>query len=216
MSYKKLPIIVLISNNGSNLQAIINAIYNGLPIKIQAVISNRATAYGLKRAQQVNIPIHIISHKKFQSVTYFEKILIKTIDRYQPKLIVLAGFMHKLGKVFVNHYHDRIINIHPSLLPKYTGLNTHNRVLVAEELEHGVSVHYVTEDLDSGPLICQTRFQITTHDTMKTLKDHVHALEQIIYPKVLSWFSTGRLILQDNRVLLDGKLLPKSGKQYWF
>ena len=211
---KKLPIIVLISGNGSNLQAIINAIYKGLLVEIQAVISNKATAYGLKHAQQANIPIHIISHENFPSRTYFEKILIKTINRYQPKLIILAGFMRKLSKVFISHYNGRIINIHPALLPKYTGLNTHERVLAAKESEHGSSVHYVTEDLDGGPIICQTHFQITTHDTVTTLKENIHALERVIYPEVLSWFAAGRLLLQNDQVLLDGTLLPKLGKQY--
>lgn len=205
MNYKKFPIIVLISNNGSNLQAIINAIHEGLPVEIQAVISNRATAYGLKRAKRANIPIHIISNSKFPSYTYFEKILIKTIDHYQPKLIALAGFMRKLGQVFIDHYYGQIINIHPSLLPKYVGLNTHERVLAAKESEHGVSVHYVTKDLDNGPLIYQARFQITTNDTIKTLQYNIHALERVVYPTVLSWLATGRLILQNDKVLLDGK-----------
>ncbi|ABX78572.1 phosphoribosylglycinamide formyltransferase [Coxiella burnetii] len=214
MNREPLPIVVLISGNGTNLQAIIGAIQKGLAIEIRAVISNRADAYGLKRAQQADIPTHIIPHEEFPSRTDFESTLQKTIDHYDPKLIVLAGFMRKLGKAFVSHYSGRMINIHPSLLPKYTGLNTHERALAAGETEHGVSVHYVTEDLDAGPLICQARLSITPQDTPETLKTRIHALEHIIYPEVLSWFAAGRLNYHNNQVFLDGKPLAKSGHAF--
>ncbi|WP_267257128.1 phosphoribosylglycinamide formyltransferase [Coxiella endosymbiont of Ornithodoros maritimus] len=210
MNRELLPIVVLISGNGTNLQAIIEAIQKGLAIEIRATISNKADAYGLKRAQQAVIPTHIIPHEDFPSRIDFESKLQKTIDHYEPQLIVLAGFMRKLGKAFVNHYSGRMINIHPSLLPKYTGLNTHERALAAGETEHGVSVYYVTEELDLGPLICQARLSINPQDTPETLKTRVHALEHIIYPKVLSWFATGRLDYHNNQVFLDGKPLTKS------
>ena len=215
MNHEPLPIVVLISGNGTNLQAIIEAIQKGLAIEIRAVISNKADAYGLKRAQQADIPTHIIPHEDFLSRTDFESTLQKTINHYGPQLIVFAGFMRKLGKAFVSHYSGRMINIHPSLLPKYTGLNTHERALAAGETEHGVSVHYVTEGLDTGPLIYQARLSINPQDdNPETLKTRVHALEHIIYPEVLSWFAARRLNYHNNQVFLDGKPLAKSGHAF--
>lgn len=213
MNDPRFPIVVLISGNGSNLQAIINAIEEGLGIEIRAVISNRAEAYGLQRAKRANIPTHVIPHKDFSSQADFETALRKTIDRYQPKLIVLAGFMRKLSGDFVDHYQGQIINIHPSLLPKYPGLKTHERVLAEGDREHGVSIHYATENVDGGPLICQARLVVTPADTPETLSERIHAIEHSIYPHVLSWFAAGRLTLRDHQVFLDNKPLPKTGKQ---
>ena len=208
-----LPILVLISGNGSNLQAIIRAIRTGLAAEIRAVISNRKDAYGIEWAKQVGIPTNIIPHCDYPSRTEFETALQKMIDHYHPGLIVLAGFMHKLGEDLVAHYQGRMINIHPSLLPKYTGLNTHERVLATGDLEHGVSIHYVTKDLDRGPLICQASLFVTKKDTPKTLSQRIHILEHILYPQVLSWFTAGRLTLRNQQVWLDNELLPKTGKR---
>ena len=214
MNHKTLPIVVLISGNGTNLQSIIDAIQNRLSVEIRAVISNKVNAYGLKRAEQANIPTHLISHRSFPSRIAFEKILQETIYHYYPQLIVLAGFMHKLGSEFINYYRGRIINIHPSLLPKHPGLHTHERVLITKDREHGVSIHYVTEDLDAGPLICQARLFVTPRDTLETLKWRIRALEHVVYPEVLSWFADRRVILDNHHIFLDGKLLPKTGKQF--
>lgn len=208
-----LPILILISGNGSNLQAIIEAIRTGLAVEICAVISNRKDAYGIERAKRVGIPTNIISQGNYLSHTEFETALQKMIDHYHPRLIVFAGFMRKLSENFVVCYQGRMINIHPSLLPKYTGLNTHERVLVTGDREHGVSIHYVTKDIDRGPLICQASLLVTKRDTSKTLSQRIHALEHILYPKVLSWFSAGRLTLRNQQVWLDNELLPKTGKR---
>lgn len=209
-----LPIVVLISGNGTNLQSIIDTIRNGLSVEIRAVISNKANAYGLKRAKQANIPTHLISHRSFPSRIAFEKVLQETIYHYYPQLIVLAGFMRKLGPEFISHYRGRIINIHPSLLPKYPGLHTHERILITKDREHGVSIHYVTEDLDTGPLICQARLLVTPGDTPEILKERIHALEHVVYPEVLSWFADRRVVLDNHHIFLDGELLPKAGKQF--
>ena len=214
MRFRKLPIVVLISGNGSNLQAIINVIQQGLAVRIRAVISNRADAYGLERAKKHHILTEIISHDNFVKRSSYEQILRRVIDKYRPALIVLAGFMRKLSGDFVNHYKGRILNIHPSLLPKYPGLNTHAHVLAAGDHKHGVSVHYVTETIDGGPIICQAKLLVSFYDTSKSLYTRIQALEHVIYPQVLFWIVAKRLtLIGDNKVLLDQEILPKTGKQ---
>lgn len=208
-----LPILVLISGRGSNLKAIVKAIKTGLSAEIRAVISNRKDAYGIEWAKQVGIPTNIVSHNDYLSRTEFEIALQETIDHYRPSLIVLAGFMRQLSEDLVAYYQGRMINIHPSLLPKYTGLNTHERVLTKGDLEHGASIHYVTKDLDRGPLICQASLLVTKKDTPKTLRQRIHILEHTLCPQVLSWFAAGRLTLYNQQVWLDNKLLPKTGKR---
>ena len=208
MTSKKLPIVTLISGNGSNLQAIIDALEQGLAIEIRAVISNREDAYGLERAKKYHIPREVIPHHRFSEHSSFEQILRKTIDKYQPELIVLAGFMRKLSGDFVLHYERRMLNIHPALLPKYPGLDTHARALAAGDREHGVSVHYVTKTVDGGPIICQAKLLVLPDDTSESLRARVHALEHIVYPKVLSWIAARSLSLKGNRVLLDNEILP--------
>jgi phosphoribosylglycinamide formyltransferase-1 len=212
MNRSALTIIVLISGNGTNLQAIIDAINHGLPVKILAVISNQAQAFGLQRAQQANIPTVVISHQDYPSREAFDAAMIKVIDSYAPKLVVLAGFMRKLSAHFVQHYHHRLINIHPALLPKHKGMNTHRAVLTAGDSEHGVSVHYVTEEVDSGPIICQAKLQVGPEDTEASLTARVHELEHIVYPQVLAWMAAGRITLQDHTVHFDHKPLPKTGR----
>ncbi len=209
----QLPIVVLISGQGTNLQAIIDASQKGLPVTIRAVISNRADAYGLTRAQEAGIPTHIIAHDSFSSRSDFEQALQKQIDAYNPKAVLLAGFMRKLGSDFVKHYHGRMINIHPSLLPKYPGLNTHKRVLKEGDKEHGVSIHFVTEEVDGGPVICQARLRVAPDDTEETLKQRIHKLEHTAYPQVLQWLSSGSLTLSGKDVYLNDQKLPKAGKR---
>lgn len=208
-----LPTVVLISGKGSNLQAIIQAVKNeSLPLDIRAVISNRPQAAGLQIAQQAGIPAHTLDHDLFSSRTSFDLALRELIDSYTPDLIVLAGFMRILSSAFVTHYLGRMLNIHPSLLPAFPGLNTHRRALEASVKEHGVSVHFVTGDVDGGPVIIQARTIILQHDTVETLSARVLELEHIIYPQALHWFCEGRLHLVEDHAgklhaLLDGNVI---------
>lgn len=209
MSY---PIVVLISGSGSNLQALIDQSLQGqLDINICAVISNKTEAYGLERAKLAGIPTHTLDHKSFASRDEFDAELQTVIDQYQPKLVVLAGFMRILTETFAKHYEGRMLNIHPSLLPKYKGLNTHQRAIDANEKEHGVSVHFVSPELDAGAVIMQASTAIEEDDTADSLANKVHSLEHIIYPLAVKWFSEGRLTFQDGKAWLDGDALPKSG-----
>jgi len=206
----RLPIVVLISGSGSNLQAIIDAIENGsLHADIRAVISNRSDAHGLDRARQHGIPTAVINHKDYGDRTAFDLALQQCIDQYQPELVVLAGFMRILTTAFVDHYSGRMINIHPSLLPAYTGLNTHQRAIEAGDREHGVSVHFVTNELDGGPVISQARISIRSDDTADTLAQRVLQQEHHIYPQTLSWFCQGRIRQQHQQVIFDGLPLDK-------
>lgn len=208
----KKSIVVLISGSGSNFQAILDHCQQGsINGQIVAVISNRDDAFGLKRAEMAGIPSHFIDHKAFEGRDEFDQSLIDLIDQYQPDLIVLAGFMRILSAKFVRHYQARLFNIHPSLLPRYKGLNTHQRVLEAGDPEHGCSVHFVTEELDGGPLVIQAKTDVNTADTIESLQNRVHALEHQIYPLAVSWFCDDRLQHSPEGVLLDGKLLPASG-----
>ncbi len=203
---QKIAVVVLISGSGSNLQAIIDATQRGdLDIEIKAVISNRPDAQGLQRAAKAGIPIETLDHKTFASRAEFDHALQQRIDRYQPELLVLAGFMRILTTEFVRHYQGRLLNIHPSLLPKYPGLNTHQRAIETQDSEHGASVHFVTEELDGGPVIIQGRVAIHAGDTPTQLAKRVLHTEHHIYPQAIQWFSQGRLQLADNRVLFDQK-----------
>lgn len=179
-------IVILISGNGSNLQAIIDAIqHNHWPISIKAVITNCPNAFGLERARRAHIKTEVIDHRLYQDRETFDSALANIIDGYAPELIVLAGFMRKLTPNFVAHFHNRIINIHPSLLPKYRGLHTYEKALANHDSEHGVSIHYVTESLDDGPIIAQKRFPILEDDTVATLKARTQALEHRLLPQVI-------------------------------
>jgi phosphoribosylglycinamide formyltransferase 1 len=203
-------VVVLISGNGTNLQALIDSSVSS-NYKIAAVISNKSDAFGLVRAERANIPTAFIDHRDYQSREQFDLALIKSIDSFSPDLIVLAGFMRILSPTFVQHYQAKILNIHPSLLPAYRGTDTHQRVLDAGEKEHGVSVHFVTEELDGGPVIAREKIKIEPNDSVETLAEKVHAKEHIIYPKVVSWFAAGRLHMQTNKAYLDHDLLPETG-----
>ncbi|GAD78311.1 phosphoribosylglycinamide formyltransferase [Vibrio ezurae] len=190
-------IVVLISGNGSNLQAIIDACIKGdIDGQVSAVISNRADAFGLQRAQQANIPTHVKSHTDFSDRESFDQAVMSIIDDYQPDIIVLAGYMRILTDGFVNHYLGKMVNIHPSLLPKYPGLHTHQRAIEAGDSEHGSSVHFVTPELDSGPIIEQSKVSIDAHDCPQSLLAKVQKAEHTLYPKVIQDIIAGRVVWQ--------------------
>nr|WP_218170674.1 phosphoribosylglycinamide formyltransferase [Pseudomonas gingeri] len=205
-------VVVLLSGTGSNLQALIDDVRTGgNPARIAAVISNRADAYGLQRARDAGIDTRSLDHKAFEGREAFDAALIELIDAFNPQLVVLAGFMRILSADFVRHYQGRLLNIHPSLLPKYKGLHTHQRALDAGDAEHGCSVHFVTEELDGGPLVVQAVVTVESDDSAQSLAQRVHAQEHRIYPLAVRWFAEGRLSLDDQGALLDGQLLAASG-----
>jgi len=207
---KKLRVVVLISGNGSNLQILIDKISNGeIEAEIAGVISNKADAFGLQRAHSAGVSTSVLDNKQYPDRESYDAALQKCIDDYQAGLVVLAGFMRILTANFVNHYLGRMINIHPSLLPKYRGLNTHQRALEAKENYHGASVHFVTPELDGGPVILQSRVKVAETDTVETLANKVHVEEYKIYPLVVSWFAQNRLSLQGDTVILDQQELNK-------
>lgn len=205
---------VLISGSGTNLQAILDAIASGkLHARVAVVLSNKAEAGGLERARQAGIPTEVLDHRNFDSREAFDQAMIEKLNPYQPQTVVLAGFMRILSPVFVRHYTGQLINIHPSLLPKYRGLHTHARALEAGDTEHGCSIHFVTEELDGGPLIAQARVEIVANDNPDSLSNRVQIREHQLYPLVLQWRAEQRLSLDEQGVLLDGKPLPEQGYQ---
>lgn len=205
-------VVVLLSGTGSNLQALIDSTRTGdSSVRIRAVISNRADAYGLQRARDAGIDTAVLDHKAFDGREAFDAALVELIDGFAPQLVVLAGFMRILSAGFVRHYHGRLLNIHPSLLPKYKGLHTHQRALEAGDTEHGCSVHFVTEELDGGPLVVQAVIPVVSDDTPAQLAQRVHSQEHLIYPLAVRWFAEGRLRLGEHGALLDGQPLAASG-----
>ncbi|EPJ49494.1 MAG: phosphoribosylglycinamide formyltransferase [Osedax symbiont Rs1] len=208
----KKRIAVLISGSGSNLQAIIDAINDkSINGEIVVVISNRADAYGLSRAKQANIATKVLQHTDYQNRIDFDQALLKTIDHYQAELVVLAGFMRILSAEFVNHFADKMLNIHPSLLPKYKGLTTHQRAIDAGDKLHGCSVHFVTAQLDDGPIALQTIVAIAADESAASLQKKVHVTEHIAYPKVVAWYCDERLKCIENKLYLDSELLSETG-----
>lgn len=206
MNSERLPLVVLISGRGSNLQSIIDAAIDGsLPVEIRAVLSNEPGAHGLDRARRAGIETRVVNHRHYASRGEFDAALMKIIDGFEPKLVVLAGFMRILTPEFVSHYRGRLINIHPSLLPQFPGLETHQRALDAGVEEHGASVHFVTPDLDGGPVIIQGRVPVKAGDDADTLAARVLEKEHLIYPQAIRWFAEGRLEIIGDQVLLDGK-----------
>jgi phosphoribosylglycinamide formyltransferase-1 len=200
-----MPVVVLISGSGSNLQAIIDGQKAGeLPIDIRAVLSNRAEVFGLSRARAAGIETNVLSHKDFDSREAYDRHLIALIDRHRPGLVVLAGFMRILSREFVEHYQGRLINIHPSLLPAFRGLDTHERALASGVEQHGCSVHFVTPELDAGPVIVQARVPIEKGDTPATLAARVQIQEHRIYPLAVKWIAEGRVEMRDDGVYRDG------------
>jgi phosphoribosylglycinamide formyltransferase-1 len=205
-----LQLVVLISGNGSNLQAIIDRIEDGeLDARIAAVISNRPEARGLERARRHGIEAVAMDHHRFDSREAFDRQLRQTIGRYRPDLIVLAGYMRILSPELIEAFRGRMLNIHPSLLPKYPGLHTHQRALDAGDSEHGVSIHVVTPELDAGPVLMQGRLPIEPGDTAETLQHKLHALEHRMYPQVLQWIAEGRMQPDATTPSFDGKPLEK-------
>jgi len=185
-------IVILISGRGSNLRALLEA---KLPCRIAAVISNRANAGGLKIAQAQGIPTAVVEHRDYADRDSFDAALAQTIDAFHPDFVVLAGFMRVLTEGFVARYHGRLINIHPSLLPSYGGLDTHTRALHDGVKIHGCTVHFVTPDLDHGPIIIQAAVPVLHHDTGQTLAARVLHEEHRIYPQALRWLCTGQIEL---------------------
>jgi phosphoribosylglycinamide formyltransferase 1 len=205
----RLALVVLVSGRGSNLQAIIDAIVGGeLPAVIRAVVSSRADAYGLERARLAGISTELLDRRPFPDRASYDRALMAIIDRYQPDLVVLAGFMRVLGPEFVAHYLGRAINIHPSLLPALRGLDTHRRALEAGAREHGASVHFVTDELDGGPVIAQARVPVLPGDTPDILAGRVLEQEHRILPQTIRWFAEGRVKLAGRRALLDDRPVP--------
>lgn len=179
-------LVILISGRGSNMQSIVQAINNNeLNANVAAVISNKAQAPGLNFARAQGIATEVLSHRGFDSRENFDKALAERIDTYQPNYVILAGFMRILSAEFVNHYQQRLINIHPSLLPKYKGLDTHQRALDAGDKEHGASVHFVTPELDDGPVIMQARVPVKAGDTADSLAERVLRQEHKLYPAAI-------------------------------
>lgn len=208
----KKRIVVLISGSGSNLQAIIDRCANEqIAGEICAVLSNRADAYGLERARNANIATRAISHKDYSSREDYDLALQTAIDEFSPDLVVLAGFMRILTPAFVQHYQGKMLNIHPSLLPKYQGLHTHQRAIDAGDSVHGVSVHFVTEELDGGPVIQQAKVTIEDSDTADSLAAKVLVEEHQLYPRVINWFCEGRLTMHGQSAQLDAECLPACG-----
>ncbi|MCF6281324.1 MAG: phosphoribosylglycinamide formyltransferase [Candidatus Polarisedimenticolaceae bacterium] len=205
-SGKKLQVVVLLSGSGSNLQAIIDNI-GSMPVEICAVVSNKADAYGLARAEKAGITTCLLDHKTFPDRDSYDRALLELVDNFNPGLVILAGFMRILTTRFVNHFHGRMLNIHPSLLPKFRGLHTHQRALDEGETTHGVSVHFVTEELDGGPLIAQAEVPVNADDDADKLGSRVLKREHRLYPMTIRWFAEGRLKLSDDQLQLDGKSL---------
>jgi len=205
-------IVVLISGSGTNLQAIIDACTDSeYPGQVVGVVSNKAEAYGLTRAENADIATVALSHKDFATREDYDRELVKKIDAFNPDIIVLAGFMRILTPDFVQHFQGKLVNIHPSLLPKYQGLNTHQRAIDAGDKEHGVSVHFVTEELDGGPVILQAKVPIFEEDSSDDLAARVHEQEHRIYPLVIKWLCQQRLSMVNEKAILDGTSLPASG-----
>lgn len=201
-------IVILISGSGSNLQAFIDAQRNqALNGEIVAVISNKADAYGLTRAEQAGITHHSIAHTDFPDRLSFDRSMIATINTFEPDLVVLAGFMRILTPEFVQNFQGKLLNIHPSLLPKYPGLNTHKQVIENNDEYHGSSVHFVTEELDGGPIIAQYRLKTHYQKDEQALISRVLNLEHQLYPQVTQWFLEGRLTMQENMAYLDNQPL---------
>ncbi|QJT27123.1 phosphoribosylglycinamide formyltransferase [Aeromonas media] len=205
-------ILVLISGNGSNLQTLLDHCASGkIAGDVVGVISNRADAYGLVRAREAGVATAILAQQQFASRAEYDAALLALMDDYQPDLVVLAGFMRILSADLVRHFAGRMINIHPSLLPKYQGLHTHQRAIDDGEREHGASVHFVTEELDGGPVILQARVPIFEGDSADEVAARVQAQEHSIYPLVVQWFCEGRLKMQEGAALLDGAELGPAG-----
>ena len=199
--------VVLISGNGSNLQSIIDNA-KSIDLTICCVVSNKTDAFGLIRAVKASIPCVALDETLFDSKLGFDQEIMKVIDNYKAEVIILAGYMRILSADFISKYSGKILNIHPSLLPKFPGLNTHQRAIEASEKKHGASVHFVTKDLDGGPVISQVSVNIDSKDNAKTLAKKVLEKEHELYPKIIHWYTQGRLkLLRNNRIIFDDQII---------
>lgn len=206
-------LVILISGSGSNLQAFIDAIARGeLPARILTVISNKPGVQGLVRAQNAGIPTVVLEHKDHASREDYDRALLSAVQACEPDLVILAGFMRILTPVFVTPLYGRLMNIHPSLLPRYPGLHTHQRAIDAGDREAGATVHFVSAELDDGPGIVQAAVPVQAGDDADTLARRVLVEEHRIYPLAARWFCEGRLVLRDGQALLDHQPLPRHGK----
>jgi phosphoribosylglycinamide formyltransferase-1 len=207
MNDGRLRIAVLISGSGSNLQAIIDGIEAGkIDASIARVISNRPGAGGLARARRHGIDTEVLDHRPFASRADYDRQLADRLVALDADLVVLAGFMRILGDAFVERFEGQLINIHPSLLPAYRGLHTHERVIADGQPWHGCSVHYVIPELDAGPVIAQAVVPVHADDTPARLQDRVQAMEHRLYPRVVQWIAAGRVAMADRAVLFDGRI----------
>ena len=203
-------VAILISGSGTNLQAFIDAVAEGsLDAEIVVVLSNRPDAYGLTRARDAKIPTACVRNEDYPDRAAFDVALAQTLANYSPDLLVLAGFMRILTSAFVKRFQGKILNIHPALLPRYPGLNTHQRVIDAGEKWHGSTVHFVTEELDAGPRILQGRVPVLANDTATELSARVQALEHKIYPEAAILFASGRLRFKNGESWLDDTKLEE-------
>ena len=206
----RISTVVLISGSGTNLQAIIDEVdQHQLPIKITLVVSDNPNAYGLKRAEKANIKTQIIDYGSYPDKFVFNKIVVQRIKESNPELIVLAGYMRILSDEFCHQFKGKILNIHPSLLPKYQGLNTYDRVLESTDEYHGSTVHFVIPELDSGPIVLQYRTKIKPHDNPNSLAKRVQQGEYLMYPMAIKMFAEGALRMVDNQAILNGKPITK-------
>lgn len=201
---------ILISGSGTNLQSFIDRSRTAqTDVDIAVVLSNRPDAHGLNRARDAEIPTSCVEHRRFVDRESFDRAVAVKLDERGPDLIVLAGFMRILSPWFVRHYEGRILNIHPALLPKYPGLDTHARVLEAGDAEHGSTVHFVTEELDGGPRILAGRIAVDPNESADELQERVQAVEHQIYPEAAQWFAEKRLNYRDGDAWLDGQRLSQ-------
>jgi phosphoribosylglycinamide formyltransferase 1 len=198
-------IVILISGRGSNMQAVLEQAKSGaIRAPVSTVISNNPTAEGLAIAKSFGVPTDTIPHRNYPTREAFDAALMHAIDRHAPKLVVLAGFMRILTDGFINHYQHRLINIHPSLLPAFPGLNTHERAIEAGVKQHGATVHFVIPDIDAGPVIAQSKVPVLANDTPASLGERVLKEEHRILPMAVKWFMEDRLSIRDGKVFLDG------------
>lgn len=206
----RLRVAVLVSGNGSNLQALLDQRDAAAPgYDVVGVVSDRPGVFALERATRAGIPAITVDYRACGGREAFARRLGEELDALQPALVVLAGFMRILPAELVNRYRGRMLNVHPSLLPKYPGLDTYRRVLEAGDPWHGTTVHYVTPDLDAGPAILQYRLAVTPGDTEASLRERVQRGEHRIYPQVVHWIAVGRVGMKDGGVLLDGRALTE-------
>lgn len=210
MSSKSCNTAILISGSGTNLQSFIDDVASGeLELSLSIVFTNRANAYGLTRARDAGIATACIEHCDYADRQSFDRAVAQMLDKAEPELLLLAGYMRILSPWFVNHYAGRILNIHPALLPAFPGLDTHQRVLDADDTWHGSTVHFVTDELDAGPRILQGRLTVDADESANELATRVQAIEHQIYPQAANWFANGRLAYHDGAAWLDGKRLDK-------